>query len=122
MDLFEQANPGDRRPRDCIAAIRRFVEGGATEEELAAASAAARAAWAAARAAWANWAAWASASAAARDAASAAAWDVAWPDAVAAAWDAWTDRAAEMFRRHLVMAHAEAPSPGNERTDDDGGS
>ena len=70
----------------CAAAIktkRRWLDGEATDQELAAASAAARdAAWAAARAAaWdAAWAAardaaWAAASAAARDAAWAAAWD-----------------------------------------------
>ena len=74
----------DDRPRNAIEVARRYANGKATDEELAAARAAA---WAAAgAAAWAAaWdAAWAAARAAARDAARDAAWAAAW----AAAWDA----------------------------------
>ena len=92
---------GEDRPRKAIEVARRFANGEATEEELAAARDAAwDAAWAAARAA-ARDAAWdaarAAARAAARDAAWAAAWDAAWAaarDAArAAAWDAAWDAA-----------------------------
>ena len=74
LSIFEKKYPDDKRPRRTIEVARRFTEGKATQEELAAAEAAARdaaeaAAWAAAWAA-ARVAAWA----AARDAAEAAAW------------------------------------------------
>jgi hypothetical protein len=80
-----RAGVDDARSWEAIKTKRRWLCGTATDEELAAASAAASAAaWGSARAA-----AWGSArfaaSAAAWDAASAAAWDAAW----AAAWDEW---------------------------------
>jgi len=96
--VLKYCDPGDRRPREAIAAARRYAEGQATQEELAAAwDAIGAAAWAAAEdaaraaagataqaaagvAAWV--AAWAAAGAAARAAAGAtaqaAAWDTAW--------------------------------------------
>jgi len=81
LPLFEKERPNDKRPREAIAVARRFANGEATREELAAAWAAARdAAWDAARAA-----AWDAAWAAAWDAAWAAAWDAAWDAARAAA-------------------------------------
>ena len=60
LPIFEQAYPDDYRPRAAIETARRYANGEATPEELAAAraaaGAAAGAAWAAAGAAWA--AAW----------------------------------------------------------------
>jgi hypothetical protein len=44
LPLFEWERPDDRRPRETLAAARRFAAGEATEEELAAAKAAAEAA------------------------------------------------------------------------------
>ena len=105
LPIFEKKHPGDSRARDAIAVARRFANGEATSDELAAARAAARdavraAARDAARAAGrdAGWAAardaaWAAARAAGRDAgwatAWAAAWDAAWDAAAGdAAWDA----------------------------------
>ena len=95
LPVWEKEYPGDGRVRHCIETTRAFVEGKATEKELAAAGAAAwdtdwaaraaalaarAAAWAAravagAWAAWDTWATWA-----ARD----AAWAAAWADAAAA--------------------------------------
>ncbi|MBO7775264.1 hypothetical protein J6352_16210 [Burkholderia pseudomallei] len=112
----------DRRSKDALNVAERFANGGATDEERAAAwdaaRAAARDAWAAARdaagadagdSAWAaaraaaRAAAWDVAYAAARDAAGAAAWDAARAAARAAAWDAAWDAARdaqkEMFER-----------------------
>ena len=74
LPLYERDYPDDKRPRQAIAVARRFANGEATREELAAAWDAAKAA------AWA--AAWA-----AGDAAKAAAW-AAWDAAKAAAWAA----------------------------------
>ena len=62
LPIFEREHPADDRPRKAVEVARRFANGEATQEELAAA-------WAATRAA---------AGAAARDAAWAAAWDTAW--------------------------------------------
>jgi len=78
LDALEDRYPSDPRSRNAIAVARRFANGQATQDELAAArdaawAAAWAAAWDAARAA-ARAAAWA----AARDAARAAAWDAAW--------------------------------------------
>jgi uncharacterized protein YjbJ (UPF0337 family) len=83
LPVFERERPGDVRPRDCLAVARRYAEGQATGEELAAARGAA---WAARDAAW-------DAAAGARDAARGAAWaarDAAWAarDAAGAARDA----------------------------------
>lgn len=50
LPLFEQKYPDDARPRQCIETTRRFANGEATDEELAAAGAAAGAA---AKAVWA---------------------------------------------------------------------
>ena len=85
LPIYEKARPGDGRVRDCIATVRRYADGTATERELAAAGAAAgvateavagAAAGAAAGVATeaaAGAAAWAAAGAAARAAAGAAA-------------------------------------------------
>ena len=87
LPIFEREHPNDSRPCEALAVARRFADGQATREELAAARDAARdAAWAAASAAAAR-------AAAAWDAArAAAAWDAA---RAAAAWDAerqWQNR------------------------------
>jgi hypothetical protein len=113
LPLFEKLSPKDMRPRQAIETARRFANGDATCDDLAAAwdaagdaavaaagdaagDAAKAAAWAAAWAA-AGDAAGAAAGDAAGDAAGAAAWDAAraaaWDAARAAAWDA--ARAAE---------------------------
>jgi hypothetical protein len=79
----------DARSWRAIEAKRQWLDGKATDKELAAARDAAwAAAWAAARDA-ARYAAWA----AARDAARAAAWDAAWAAARYAAWAAARDAA-----------------------------
>ncbi len=75
LPIFERDYPEDKRPRHAIETARRFANGEATCEELAAAGAAAGAAWDAAGAA-----AW--------DAARDAAWDAAWDAALDAAWTA----------------------------------
>src|SRR5208282_2154925 len=80
LPIYEREHPDDKRPHQAIDVSRRFVDGKATQEELAAAQGAARdaaqgaardaargAAWAAAAAA--RGAAWAAAQGAARDAA-----------------------------------------------------
>jgi hypothetical protein len=95
LPLYEAKYPDDDRPRKAIETARRYADGQATDDELAAAQAAAwDAARAAARAA-AQAAAWAAAWAAARDAAwaaaRAAAWAAAWDAARAAAWAAARD-------------------------------
>jgi len=92
LPIFEKTLPDDKRPRQCIEVARRFANGEATKEELAAAWAAAGdAAWDAARdaareATWdaARAAGWAAAGAAAGDAARAAGWAAGWD----AGWDA----------------------------------
>ena len=128
LHIFEEAFPGDPRPRNAIETARNPDS---TGKDLAAArDAACDAAWAAARAAsgaaaWAAaWdaakaasgdaaraAAWAAAKAASGDAASYAAWaaardaagDVAWDAAWAAAWDAaW---AAQSLRLRQYIKH-----------------
>ena len=76
LPLFERDYPEDKRPRVAIETARRFANGKATQEELAAARVAARAA------------AEAAARVAARVAAGAAAWDAAWAAAWAAAGEA----------------------------------
>jgi hypothetical protein len=91
LPLFEQNHPDDKRPRLCIETARRFANGQATREELAAA-------WAAAGAA-AEAAAWAAAGAAAEAAAGSAAW-AAWAagSAARAAERDWqTQHLAEML-------------------------
>jgi hypothetical protein len=118
---YENKYKKDKRPRMAIEIARKYAEGKATKEELAAAWAArdaARAAGVAWAAAWAAWdaagAAWDAASAAAWDAASAAAgaatgaatgaaWDAAW----AAAWAA-RDAAGEWQTQHLKIMLIEA--------------
>ena len=65
LSMFEKEYPNDKRPRETIETARRYADGLATDEELAAAEAAA---WAAARDA-ARDAAWAAARYAAGDAA-----------------------------------------------------
>ena len=59
LPIFEKDYPNDKRPRQCIETARRFADGKATTEELAAA----------------------------RDTARAAAWDTAWAAAWDTAWD-----------------------------------
>jgi len=83
LHICESKYPDDKRPRNAIETARRFAEGKATKEEMAATRAAARdAARDAAEAA-----AWATARVAAWDAAGAAAWAT----ARVAAWDAEQD-------------------------------
>jgi hypothetical protein len=102
LPIFERQHPADGHPRMAVDTARRFAEGQATREELAAAGAAAwDAAWAAAwDAAWA--AAWAAARTAARTAAGTAAGAAAWDAAGDAAWAAerqWqTQRLMEYLR------------------------
>ena len=59
LHLFEDKYPDDPRPRNAIETSRRFANGEATREELAAARAATRAAawaaWDSARAKYSNW-------------------------------------------------------------------
>ena len=118
LAIYEAKYPGDTRVRDCIAVVRRYALGQATESER---SAAQSAAWSARSAAWsaAELAAWSARSAArsaawsaaesARLAAESAAWSAAWSAAElaaeSAAWSAaesaaWS-AAAEMFRKLL---------------------
>jgi hypothetical protein len=105
LPIFEKQYPDDKRPRQAIDTARKFANGDATQEELAAAWAAA---WAAARgaagdAAWA--AAWGAAGDAARDAARGAAGDAArdaaWDAAWAAAWDAEKSEQSKILLRYL---------------------
>jgi len=100
--IYEKHYPEDRRPHDAVAVKRLWIEGEATDDELAAARAAAwNAAWNAARAA-ARAAAWnvarAAARAAARNVARAAAWDAAWDSARDSAWDAAWDK----IKKHVI--------------------
>jgi len=97
LSFFEKAHPTDMCPRQCIEVTRRYANGEANGDELAAAGAAA---WEAARAAMAAWEAARAAGDAARDAGATAghadfAWAAAWEAARAAAgaagaaaWDA----------------------------------
>ncbi len=102
LPIFERERPGDARPRAAIETARRFVNGEATDKEMAAARDAARAAARAAAGAAARdaaWdAAWAAAWDAAWDAARDAAWDAAWDAARDAAWDAAGDAAGAAAR------------------------
>jgi hypothetical protein len=85
LPLFEVAYPNDNRVRDCIAVARRFAEGQATRQELAAARSAV---WASAAGYAARYAAAdAAAGAAARDA-TLAAGDAAWAAGYAARYAA----------------------------------
>ena len=98
----------DSRCFDAIATKRRWIDGKATGEELAAARAAASAAARAAASAAASAAAWAAARAAARAAAwaaaSAAASAAAWAAASAAAWAAARAAAREAQNERLTAA------------------
>ena len=69
LPVFERERPGDNRPREAIAVARRYANGAATREDLAAARVAAGDAEGAAWAAWAAWTAGAWAARAARVAA-----------------------------------------------------
>jgi len=89
LPIFEQKNPGDKRPRKAIEVSRRYANGEATREELDAAGAAAEAA--------AGDAAEAAAEAAAGD----AAWYAAWAAAGDAAWYAERDWQKERFLQYL---------------------
>ena len=84
LPIFEKAYPDDDRPRNAIAVSRRFANGDASKEELAAAK---NDAWAAAGAA-AEAAAWAAAEAAAWAVTGDAARSAAWHDTGDAAEDA----------------------------------
>lgn len=84
LPVFEKELSGDLRVRRTIEVARRFANGNATKEELAAARAAT---WCAARAADGD-AAWAAAGAAARAADGDATWCAARTAAWAATWDA----------------------------------
>jgi hypothetical protein len=96
--LFEARHPDDGRPRQAIEIARRYAEGKATVEELAAARAAA---WEAALNASRD-AGWDAAREAAEDAARAAAWAAAW----AAARDA-SREASRAASRYAAWAAAE---------------
>ncbi len=113
LHIYERNNPS-KAPRQAIEVARRFADGKATKEELAAAydaanAAAFDAAYDAARDAYdaARVAAWTAARAAARAAAWGAAWaagDAAWAAAWAAAWDAaWA--AAQTAERKWQRKH-----------------
>ena len=82
LPLFEQQRPNDNRPRQAVETARRFANGEATRDELAAA--------------W--------------DAAWDAAWAAAWVAAGDAAWDAAWDaaRAAQTASLREVCAHIDA--------------
>ena len=90
----------DQRSLDALDVAERYANGNATKDELNAARAAAwAAAWDAAMDAArdaARDAAWDAAWYAAREAVSAAAWDAAWYAASAAAWDADSERQAQV--------------------------
>jgi len=120
--IYEEAFPDDNRPLYAVEVSRRFANGEATKEELAAAGADAFAAWAAARAdagdaradAFAAWAAaWAAGAAAgdavvpawaAASAAASAAWAAASDDAGAAGADAFAagDAEREWQKQHFI--------------------
>jgi hypothetical protein len=89
LPIFERQRPNNTRPREAIRIARLYADGGATENELAAAArAAARAAAGVAEGVAAGDAAWAAAWGSAGDAARAAARDAAWDAAGDAAWAA----------------------------------
>jgi len=77
LPIYEKKYPNDNRPRNAIEVAKRYANGKATKDELAAA----------------RTAAWTAAWDAARDAAWTAAWDAAWDAAWTAAWDAAWDAA-----------------------------
>jgi hypothetical protein len=88
LNIFEREIPDDTRPRDCVAVARRFADGEATRDDLAASLSAA---WSAALAAsWAaSWVSWSAAGAAARAASASVSWASAAPAAsVASSWAA----------------------------------
>jgi len=121
LHIYEKKYPSDKRPRKAIDVSRKYANGEATKEELAAAwDAAWDAAWAAAKAAWAAacaaasdavsdaasaaWAAAQGAAKAAAGAAGAAAWDAAWVaarSALDAAWDAEREKQVELFKKYF---------------------
>ena len=89
LPIFEREYPNEKAPRNAIETARRFADGKATSDELAAARDAARDA------------AGAAAGAAAGDAAWAAAWDAAWDAALAAAMAA--ERAWQSIRLAEIL-------------------
>ena len=99
LPIFEKQHPGDNRPRQAIETARRFANGQATHNELAAARAAA---WAAAKTATGD-AAWAAARAAARDADWAAARDAARDAARAAARAAEREWQTKRLMQYLAV-------------------
>jgi hypothetical protein len=98
LPIYENERPDDKRPRTAIETKRRWVDGKATSEELAAARAAAGDAARAAAGDAARAAAWA--------AARAAAWDAAWDAAGDAAWAAERQWQGE---RLIAYLRGEAP-------------
>jgi hypothetical protein len=109
MAIGWSGEPPDRRSVDAIDTARRYADGIATPEELAATRSAAWSATRAARsAAWAaSDAAWAAAWAAASDAASDAAWAAAWAAACDAAWVArYAARSAAWVARYAARSAA----------------
>ena len=142
LPIYEKRYPEDERPRKAIETKQLWLDGNASDEELAAARDAAReaardaargaardAAWAAAwdaawAAAWdAAWAAargaaWAAARGAARDAAWAAAWDAAWDAARGgSARDATRAAAIKKYRGWIndMLLEARAAQEASER-------
>jgi len=103
--IWRKFSPNDNRPQTAIDTARKFANGEATAEEMAAAGAAARAAaWAAAgdAARAAAFAAWDAAWLAAGDAAWAAAWAAAGDAAGDATWAAAGDAAGDAERKWQI--------------------
>jgi hypothetical protein len=103
LPVWKKNNPDDTEIKKVLGVVKRYANGNATDNELAAAWDAARAAaWDAARDA-ARAAAWDAARDAARAAARAAAWDAAWDAARAAARDAAYKKAIKIIYKQCGL-------------------